>query len=83
MHTAISRGEYATVHNRATRNRDMAQSVFHGLTLTQHAVSYMGPKEWNKLPISIRSIEKNNIFKKALKAHLLNLYNSEPQLQNE
>ena len=83
MHKAISRGEYAVEHNVVTRNRDMAVAVYHRLTLTRHAVSHTGPTEWNKLPISIRSIEKKNLFKKALKVHLLNQYNNEPPLQNE
>ena len=80
MHKALARGEYALEHNVATRNNDgfMARTVRHQLTLTQHAVSFVGPTEWNKLPYSMRSVERLTLFKKALKAYLLNQYNSEP-----
>ena len=74
MHKAISRGEYSQTHNLNTRNRNAAVSVYHRLTLTKHAVSYVGPKAWNQLPENIRSIPEIVPFKKAIKGHLLDKY---------
>ena len=74
MHKALSNGEYAPVHNRFTRNRDLAVPIFHNLTNTQRAVSFIGPKMWNELPLNLRNIERLNPFKKALKKYLLDQY---------
>ena len=80
MHKAVTRGEYALEHNVATRHNDgfRARPVDYRHTLTRHAVSFMGPKEWNELPYSIRSLERLGPFKKALKTYFLNRYNVEP-----
>ena len=80
MHKALARGEYLLKHNIATRNNDgfTARSARPRTTLDKHAVSYAGPTEWNKLPYSIRSIERLTNFKKSLKAYLLSYYNTGP-----
>ena len=74
MHKALSNGEFAPVHNLSTRNRDLAVPVFHYLTNTQRAVSSIGPRTWNELPLNLRNIERLNPFKKALKKYLINQY---------
>ena len=74
MHKALSKGKYAPRHNLSTRNRDLAVPVFHSLTNTQRAVSFKGPTLWNELPLNLRSIERLNPFKKALKKYFLDQY---------
>ena len=76
MFHAKKRGEYPTQTNVHTRSRgaNLARSVFHGLTSTQHAVSYAGPTFWNKLPPSLRTIKSFSRFKKSLKDYLLDNY---------
>ena len=76
MFHAKKRGEYPTQTNVHTRSRgaNLARPVFHGLTSTQHAVSYAGPTFWNELPPSLRSIMSYSRFKKSLKDYLLNEY---------
>ena len=73
-HKAISGNEYSTTHERNTRNRNLARPVFHQLTLTQHAVSHMGPTEWNGLPSELRDMASLKCFKKRLKLFLMKDY---------
>ena len=56
------------LHN--TRNRNQLVPVYHRLTQTQKAISFMGPKIWNQIPIETREIESLKLFKKCVK----NLY---------
>ena len=73
-HKAISENAYNTPHDRNTRYQNLARPVFHHLTLTQHAVSHMGPTEWNKLPSELRNIVSIKCFKKRLKTFLMKDY---------
>ena len=74
MHKALSNGDYAPLHDRSTRNRDLAVPIFHNLTNTQRAVSSIGPRTWNELPLNLRNIDSLNPFKKALKKYLMDQY---------
>ena len=58
-------------HDRNLRNRDSMVSSTHRLTKTQQAVTFSGPKEWNKLPVEIKNAYTLNIFKRLLKSHFL------------
>ena len=58
MFKAKTKGEFSITHLRNTRNRDFVLPVFHRLEMTQHAVSFMAPKTWNSLPLTLRKIEK-------------------------
>ena len=40
---------------------------------SEGAFSYVGPKLWNELPFSLRSLDNIDIFKKSLKSHLFNI----------
>ena len=67
-------GSFQCRHSLNTRNRNLAVPSFHRLTLTQHAVSFRGPRIWNELPIYIRKIENIHKFKKELKLYFLSSY---------
>ena len=70
MHSARKRGEFERHHNLNTRNRLSALVEQHRLTICEHAVSFAGPSEWNKLPYELRTISKLEKFKVALKIFL-------------
>ena len=61
-------------HNLNTRNRNQAVPFRHRLTVTQHSVTFKGPHFWNSLPENLRNADSLPIFKRLLKAHLLNQY---------
>lgn len=65
---------FATKHNRNTRNRDLLVATRRTLTKTQHAVTFSGPREWNRLPADIRNSRTLKVFKASLKAYLLESY---------
>jgi len=66
--------QFSTSHTINTRNRDQMQPVYQRLRMSQRAISFSGPKEWNKLPEAIRNTQTIGRFKKLLKNHLLSLY---------
>ena len=74
MFKARSRGEFTVEHGLNTRNRNLAHPTFHRLDLSQHAVSYAGPKAWNSLPINIQGQVKLGPFKRLVKQHLISQY---------
>ena len=74
MFHALKKGIYTVRHDRATRNSDMASSSFHRLTLSQHCISFAGPKIWNEIPCYIRNIESLTLFKRKLKQYLVDQY---------
>ena len=74
MFKARCKGLYLVEHDRITRNRDQACSNFHRLELTQHAVSYVGPKIWNLLPDDLRNIQKLGQFKHCIKKYFIDSY---------
>ena len=76
MFKSISNNMYKIEHSVNTRNRHLASSKFHRLTLTRHGISYLGPSMWNKLPSELREIESLPVFKKRLKIYLIDQYSS-------
>ena len=74
MQKALKEGKYRTQHSLNTRNRNLAQSVFHRLTMGQQSLSFMGPKTWNGLPENVRCIDNLSSFKYSLKQYLLRQY---------
>ena len=76
MFNLIKVGTYKITHGRVTRNMNLAQPSFQRLTLTQHSVSYAGPKIWNEIPQCIRNISSLQLFKKKFRSFLINQYNS-------
>ena len=74
VHRCLSRGDLAFKNSRCNRDPFLIKPEFHRLTLTQHAFSYVGPTEWNKLPMSIRQIENQNTFKRSVKQYFLSQY---------
>ena len=77
MHSARKRGEFDRRHNLNTRNRHSALVEQHRLTVCEHAVSFAGPLEWNKLPYQLRTISKLEKFKVALKNYFLSQYDAD------
>ena len=74
MFKARREGEYLVEHNRVTRNRDIARSTYHRTELSQHAVSYTGPKIWNSMPSNVTSIQKLGQFKQSIKKIFIDGY---------
>ena len=75
MHDKVSNDGHVASHNLNTRSRFQLRPKFHRLSLSQHAVSYTGPTEWNKLPENLKQIPKRNCFKRNLKKnHYRRLY---------
>ena len=61
-------------HTIYIRNREQMQPVYQRLTMSQRAIPFSGPKEWNRLPEDIRKIKTIGRFKKLLKNPLISLY---------
>ena len=74
MFKAMSNGQYQVQHEVNTRNRSLAVSNYHRLDLTQHAVSFAGPKVWNSIPEYLRSIDKLGRFKSSIKKYFIENY---------
>ena len=68
---------FVAPHSVNTRSRNLPRTTYHRLTMTQQAVSFTGPTEWNSLPSNIKNIEKFNLFKKELKNYLLSAYSED------
>lgn len=66
--------KYQKCHPRNTRSKADVVSKFHRLTLTQHSVSFLGPKIWNNLPNSIQTAKSLPIFKDKLKKYFISFY---------
>ena len=65
---------YIHNHGLNTRNSHNLVPKHHKLSRTQQAISYVGPKIWNNLPLGIRIIPNLNTFKRTLKSYLLSHY---------
>ena len=74
MFKARKANQFKPSHTINTRNRDQMQPVYLKLTMSQRAISFFGPKEWNRLPEDIRKTQNIGRFKKLLENHLLSLY---------
>ena len=74
VHKCIIRGDLAFKNSRCNRDPFLLKPEFHRLTQTQHAFSFVGPTEWNKLPLNLRKIENPQTFKKSVKQYFLSQY---------
>ena len=63
-------------HNYSTRHSvsQNLNSAFQRLTLTQHSISYRGPKVWNEVPENIKSLPRFTQFRKKYRSFLLSSY---------
>ena len=75
-HIKILKGKYQSAHNRNTRYSNLAVPKFHNLTRTKQSVTSMGPTFWNTLPDSLRYEDSIARFKKGLKTHYINQYDT-------
>ena len=57
-----------------TRHHEQIRSQFHRLDLSQHSVSFMGPRTWNSLPLNIQTIRGSFAFRRAVKKYFLDQY---------
>ena len=71
---ALTKDKVTFNNVRNTRDPFLIKPAFHRLSKTQHAFSYTGPSEWNKLPLHLRKIDNYVRFKKSLKEYLLSSY---------
>ena len=62
------------VNTHNTRHHEEIRPEYHRLTLSQHSVSFMGPRIWNSLPPNIQSIRRDHAFRKAVKFFFLDQY---------
>ena len=69
-----SNPNFSVSHNLNTRSSRSLVPQYHRLTLTQHAVSYKGPKVWNDLPMNIKGTRNISVFKKLLKEYFIEKY---------
>ena len=60
------------IHN--TRHHEEIRPQYHRLTVSQHSVSFMGPKIWNSLPHNMQSITNNHTFRKKIKNIMIENY---------
>ena len=63
------------LHNTRTRNR-YAIPNYRRLQITERSLTYSIPNVWNTIPINIQNSRSLNIFKKKLKFHLIQQYNT-------
>ena len=76
VHKSISKNIFSFNSNRTSRDPYLIKPSFHRLSKTQHAFSYQGPTEWNKLPLHLRTIVDFRRFKLNLKTYLLEQYSN-------
>ena len=65
---------FQSSHHHDTRNRHLLNPVFHRLSRTQQALSCVGPRIWNSLPVVLKEISTLSRFKTELKSFLLSKY---------
>ena len=78
MHGAMKDDYFSVSHHVNTRRRDLAVPTFHRLTVSQQALSYIGPTTWNQLPSFLRNINSLPTFKNSLKNYLIEQYIPNP-----
>ena len=61
-------------HNYPTRTCEHLRVPQHNLTVFQHSLAYSGPKLWNVIPDSIKTLPTLPSFKRQYKKHLLSQY---------
>ena len=74
MYRAIGMGLFPAQHNVSTRNQFLPRPSLHRLSLSQHHITFTGPKLWNELPLELRNINSLFSFKKKLKLYYLSQY---------
>ena len=74
MFKARMTNQFKPSHTINTRDRDQMQPVYQRLRMSQRAISFSGPKEWNRLPEDIRKTQTIGRLKKLLNNHLHSLY---------
>ena len=62
-------------HAHSTRFSQNLRPRFRRTTLTQHSISFVGPKLWNELPAQLKCITSINSFKLLLKKFLCTEHN--------
>ena len=67
MYNTFNEDKYVITHSFNTRSKHLTKPKFQRLTVTQQALSYTGPKQWNSLPQNIREAKSLSIFKSKLK----------------
>ena len=65
------------LHPYDTRNSSNLNSAFQRTVGTQRSLSYSAPSVWNRLPADVREAPSLAIFKRKLKAHLINQYSQQ------
>ena len=61
-------------HAYPTRTRENLRIPIHNLTIYQHSLTYLGPKIWNALPDTLKSLTTLRNFKKRFKNHIISQY---------
>ena len=51
-------------HGHATRNRGQLRPEFQRLSVTQQAITFQGPREWNRIPSDLKNLTSICKFKK-------------------
>ena len=72
----INQDLFTTVgsHGYSTRSSINLRQTFRRTVITQRSPSYLGPKFWNDIPITLRNSRNVNIFKYRVKSFLLDRY---------
>jgi hypothetical protein len=63
----------STIHSYSTRTASNYRPIFAHTNTRIFSIKIAGPTVWNKLPIDIHDAPNILLFKKRLRAHLLNL----------
>ena len=61
-------------HSHNTRSAASLYPNFNRLSVTQHSITFNGPKIWNSIPRSIKESATLKNFKIKLKKHLVDVY---------
>ena len=64
---------------RSSSQNLLVQKRFHYKTVGERSFSFYGPQLWNSLPLSLRSIQNFNTFKKKLKINFFETYYHDSQ----
>ena len=75
MFKEINKGNFNTsTHPYSTRQSNLIESSFQRLSTTQKSIYYEGPKIWNSLSSSMKTIQDFNLFEKKLKNYYVSQY---------
>ena len=62
------------VHSHNTRGRSFNYRLSHEISLAPSSFAFTASKDWNALPVSLKSISQYRTFKRKLREHLLSQY---------